>query len=90
MVILMTLVGGMETMAGPIVGAVVILFLENKLGDFGNWLSVTTHIDWFSTLGESVSLVTGFIFIACVLMFRRGIVGEVVARARPPLVDGPF
>ena len=79
LVILMTLVGGIETMAGPIVGAMLILFLENKLGDMGNWLSVTTHIEWFSTLGESVSLVTGIIFIVCVLMFRRGIVGEVIA-----------
>ncbi len=80
LVILMTLVGGIETMEGPIVGAILVLFLENKLGDLGNWLSMTTHVEWFSTLGESVSLVTGVIFIGCVLMFRRGIVGEIIAR----------
>ena len=80
LVILMTLVGGMETMAGPVVGAALILILENKLGELGNWVSVETHIEWFANLGESVSLVTGVIFIACVLLFRRGIVGEIVGR----------
>lgn len=79
LVILMTLVGGMGTMVGPILGAVIILLLENKLGELGNWLASVTHIEWFSTLGESVSMVTGFIFILCVLLFRRGIVGEVLA-----------
>ncbi len=80
LVILMTLVGGMGTFAGPIVGAVLIISLENKLGDVGIWLATVTHIDWFATLGESVSLVTGLIFVACVLLFRRGIVGEISAR----------
>ena len=76
LVILMTLVGGMGTMAGPILGAVIIITLENKLGDVGTFLVNTTGIEWFSTLGESVGMVTGIIFIACVLLFRRGIVGE--------------
>ena len=79
LVILMTLVGGMGTMVGPILGAVIILLLENKLGEIGNWLASVTNIEWFSTLGESVSMVTGFIFILCVLLFRRGIVGEILA-----------
>jgi branched-chain amino acid transport system permease protein len=35
-----------------------------------------THIAWFQGLGESVSLLTGVMFVACVLLFRRGIVGE--------------
>ena len=79
LVILMTLVGGLGTLAGPVVGALIIVALENKLGDFGNWLTTLTSIEWFRTLGESVTIVTGFIFIVCVLAFRRGIVGEIGA-----------
>jgi branched-chain amino acid transport system permease protein len=79
LVILMTLVGGMGTMAGPILGALIIIALENKLGDLGSWLAEHTHVDWFASLGESVGIVTGLIFIACVLLFRRGIVGEIAA-----------
>jgi len=79
LVILMTLVGGMGTLAGPIIGAFIIIALENKLGDAGTFLTNTTGIEWFSTLGESVGMVTGLIFIACVLLFRRGIVGEIGA-----------
>jgi branched-chain amino acid transport system permease protein len=77
-VILMTLVGGMGTMVGPIVGALVIIALENKIGDVGRWLADTTGIGWFNGLGESVTLVTGLIFIVCVLAFRRGLVGELM------------
>jgi len=80
LVILMTLVGGMGTLAGPLLGAIVIIMLENKLGDFGTMLARGTGIEWFGTLGEAVSMVTGLIFVACVLLFRRGIVGEIVAR----------
>ena len=76
-VILMTLVGGMGTMTGPIVGALVIIALENKIGDVGRVLSQWTGIGWFNGLGESVTLVTGLIFIICVLAFRRGVVGEI-------------
>lgn len=84
LVVLMTLVGGLGTLAGPIVGAIIIIALENKLGDIGNWLVSATGIQWFTTIGESVTIVTGFIFIVCVLAFRRGIVGEIAARfARP-------
>jgi branched-chain amino acid transport system permease protein len=79
LVILMTLVGGMGTLTGPILGAFLIIALENKLGDLGTFLAQTTGIEWFSTLGESVGMVTGLIFIACVLLFRRGIVGEIGA-----------
>ncbi|AMP12237.1 branched-chain amino acid transport system / permease component family protein [Collimonas arenae] len=79
LVVLMTLVGGLGTIVGPIVGALIIIMLENKLGDIGNWLASVTHIDWFNGLGESVTIVTGFIFIVCVLAFRRGIVGEISA-----------
>ncbi|MES2297319.1 MAG: branched-chain amino acid ABC transporter permease [Pseudomonadota bacterium] len=79
LVILMTLVGGMGTMVGPIVGAFIIIALENKLGDLGAWLAAHTGVAWFSTLGEAVGMVTGLIFIACVLLFRRGIVGELGA-----------
>jgi branched-chain amino acid transport system permease protein len=86
LVILMTLVGGMGTLAGPILGAVLIIALENKLGDLGTFIASSTGIEWFNTLGEAVGMVTGLIFVACVLAFRRGIVGEIVAlmqRKRP-------
>ncbi len=79
LVILMTLVGGMGTLVGPMVGALVIIALENKIGDAGKWLADTSGIEWFNGLGESVSLVTGLIFIVCVLAFRRGLVGEALA-----------
>jgi branched-chain amino acid transport system permease protein len=79
LVILMTLVGGMGTVVGPLIGAFIIITLENKLGDLGTFLAESTGISWFSTLGESVGIVTGLIFIVCVLLFRRGIVGEIAA-----------
>jgi branched-chain amino acid transport system permease protein len=82
LVILMTLVGGMGTLAGPVLGAFLIIALENKLGELGSWLAVTTRIEWFGALGESVGMVTGLIFIVCVLLFRRGIVGELAALRR--------
>lgn len=78
LVILMTLVGGLGTIAGPIVGAIIILLLESKLGDFGASLANMTNIEWFRSLGESVNIVIGLIFIVCVLLFRRGIIGEIV------------
>ncbi|MCY4756362.1 branched-chain amino acid ABC transporter permease [Pelomonas aquatica] len=79
LVILMTLVGGMGTLVGPMAGALVIIALENKIGDLGNLLADLTGVAWFQGLGESVSLVTGLIFIVCVLAFRRGLVGEAMA-----------
>jgi branched-chain amino acid transport system permease protein len=83
LVILMTLVGGMGTLVGPFIGAVIIVSLEEKLGEIGNFLATSTGIEWFNTLGESVGMVTGLIFIACVLLFRRGIVGEISAAMAP-------
>lgn len=83
LVVLMTLVGGMSTMFGPLLGAAIIVALEDRLGDIGSGLSSVTGVAWFNSLGESVTIVTGLIFIACVLLFRRGIVGEIVARVRP-------
>jgi branched-chain amino acid transport system permease protein len=82
LVVLMTLVGGMGTLFGPVLGAIIIIALENKLGDVGSWLAQVTEIEWFNTLGESVTMVTGLIFVLCVLAFRRGIIGELVARMR--------
>jgi len=81
-VVLMTLLGGVGTVFGPVVGALTVIGLENKLGDIGNWLAQTTQIDGFSRIGESVTVFTGLIFIVCVLMFRRGIVGELAALTR--------
>ena len=76
LVILMVLVGGMGTMLGPILGAFIIVALENKVGDIGAFLGRTTGIEWFNGLGEAVTVVTGLIFVICVMAFRRGIVGE--------------
>ncbi|MDN4590778.1 branched-chain amino acid ABC transporter permease [Xenophilus aerolatus] len=78
-VILMTLLGGLGTLSGPIVGAAVVVALENKIGDLGTALAHLTGVEWFNTLGESVTMVTGLIFVVCVLAFRRGIMGEVIA-----------
>ena len=63
-VILMTLLGGMGTFAGPVVGAVTIIGLQNFLADrVGSWVTV----------------IIGVIFVFCVIAFRRGIVGELLA-----------
>jgi len=78
-VVLMTLVGGLGTLSGPLVGAAVVVALENKIGDLGHWLAEATSLQWFGTLGESVTIVTGLIFVVCVLAFRRGIMGEIIA-----------
>jgi branched-chain amino acid transport system permease protein len=83
LVILMTLVGGMGTLFGPLLGAALIVSLEDRLGDIGSVLASVTGVGWFNSLGESATIVTGLIFIACVLAFRRGIVGEIVARVKP-------
>jgi branched-chain amino acid transport system permease protein len=63
-VVLMTLLGGMGTLFGPVVGAFVIITLESYLADKGAW----------------VTIVQGGVFVVCVLAFRRGIVGELAAR----------
>jgi branched-chain amino acid transport system permease protein len=62
-VVLMTLLGGMGTVFGPVVGAFIIIGLENYLSSFGEWVTV----------------ITGGIFVVCVLAFRRGVVGEIMA-----------
>ena len=89
LVILMVLVGGMGTMLGPILGAVIVVALENKVGNIGAFIGRATGIEWFNGLGESVTIVIGLIFVLCVMAFRRGIVGEFQAwwsRRRAPLV----
>ncbi len=78
-VILMTLVGGLGTLSGPLVGSAVVVLLENKVGEFGGFLARLTGVEWFNTLGESVTMVTGLIFVVCVLAFRKGIMGEIIA-----------
>ncbi len=77
-VVLMTLLGGVGTVLGPVVGAATVIGLENKLGDLGNWLAGATGISP-AGIGEAVTIVTGLIFVVCVLTFRRGIVGELAA-----------
>ncbi|MEG0000168.1 MAG: branched-chain amino acid ABC transporter permease [Comamonas sp.] len=78
-VVLMTLMGGLGTLSGPIVGSAVVVLIENKIGELGTFLGRITGFEWFNTLGESVTIVTGLIFVVCVLAFRRGIMGEINA-----------
>jgi branched-chain amino acid transport system permease protein len=73
--ILMTLVGGVGTLLGPFVGSLVIVLLEHRVGEIGNFLAQITGVTWFNSLGESVTIVTGLIFVFCVMAFRRGLVG---------------
>ena len=65
-VVLMTLLGGVGTVFGPIVGATVVVSLQNYGAELGQWVTV----------------LTGVIFVICVLAFRRGIVGELAALIR--------
>lgn len=81
-VILMTLVGGMNNLLGPVVGASLVLILENKIGDIGLFLAQLTSIKWFGSLSESVTMVIGFMFMACVLFFRNGLLGTFHMLAR--------
>ena len=60
-VVLMTLVGGLGTVFGPVVGAFVIIAMQQYLAGFGQWVTV----------------IQGAIFVICVLTFRRGVVGEI-------------
>jgi len=68
-VVLMTLLGGLGTIFGPVMGALVVTAMENYLAQFGAWVTVTQ----------------GAIFILCVLAFRRGIIGELGAKLRMAL-----
>ena len=68
-VVLMTLLGGLGTVFGPVVGAFVMVTLEQYLAQLGAW----------------VTIVQGIIFVICVLTFRRGIVGELARILRKPL-----
>jgi branched-chain amino acid transport system permease protein len=60
-IVLMTLVGGLGTVFGPVVGAFVIIAMQQYLAGFGQWVTV----------------IQGVIFVACVLTFRRGVIGEI-------------
>jgi len=60
-VVLMSLVGGLGTLFGPVVGAAIIITMQNYLAEFGAWVTV----------------IQGAIFVLCVLAFRRGVVGEI-------------
>lgn len=65
-VVLMTLVGGVGTILGPVLGASILVMLQNYLASVGSWVTV----------------ITGVIFVVCVLAFRRGIVGEIAERLK--------
>ncbi len=68
-VVLMTLVGGMGTLFGPVAGAAVIVSMQNYLAELGAWVTV----------------VQGVIFVICVLAFRRGVIGEIAHWLKKPL-----
>jgi len=68
-VVLMTLLGGLGTIFGPVVGAFIIITMENYLAQLGAWVTV----------------VQGVIFVICVLTFRRGVVGEIAHFIKKPL-----
>ncbi len=68
-VVLMTLLGGMGTLFGPVAGAAVIITMQNYLANLGAWVTV----------------VQGIIFVVCVLAFRRGIIGEISNWIKKPL-----
>ena len=59
-VVLMTLLGGLGTVFGPVIGAVIVITLQDYLAALGGWVTV----------------IQGAIFVLCVLTFRRGVVGE--------------
>lgn len=65
-VVLMLLLGGVGTLFGPIVGAVVIVAMQSYLAEFGSW----------------VMIIQGCIFVLCIMTFRRGIVGELIVYLR--------
>jgi branched-chain amino acid transport system permease protein len=68
-VVLMTLLGGLGTVFGPVAGAAVIIAMQNYLAQLGGWVTV----------------VQGAIFVICVLTFRRGIIGELARILKQPL-----
>jgi branched-chain amino acid transport system permease protein len=68
-VVLMTLLGGLGTIFGPVAGAAIIITMQNYLAQLGAWVTV----------------VQGVIFVICVLAFRRGVVGELGQALRRPL-----
>jgi branched-chain amino acid transport system permease protein len=68
-VVLMTLVGGLGTVFGPIVGALVIVSMQNYLASLGAWVTV----------------IQGIIFVVCVLLFREGILGVIAKKIGRPL-----
>jgi branched-chain amino acid transport system permease protein len=76
-VVLMTLVGGLGTVFGPVVGAFINVTMENYLAQYGSWVTV----------------IQGVIFVFCVLVFRRGVVGEIIhfaqRRAAPAKSEAP-
>ena len=68
-VVLMTLLGGLGTLFGPVVGALIIITMENYLAHLGAW----------------VTIAQGVIFVICVLTFRRGVIGEIANLLKKPL-----
>jgi len=72
-IVLMTLVGGLGTIFGPVVGAFAIIAMQQYLAGSGQWVTV----------------IQGVIFVACVLTFRRGIAGEIVSAFKKKVRQQP-
>ncbi len=68
-VVLMTLVGGLGTLFGPVIGAAVIVTMQNYLAQLGSWVTV----------------VQGLVFVVCVMLFRKGVIGEIANLLKKPL-----
>ena len=68
-VVLMTLLGGLGTVFGPVVGAFIVITMENYLAQLGAWVTISQ----------------GVIFVICVLAFRRGVIGEIGNWLKKPL-----
>lgn len=74
-VILMCLLGGLGTPLGPVIGAILVVTLESRLSGLGVVQLGPVALD----LSTKVPIIIGLIFMICVLLFRRGIVGEINA-----------
>lgn len=76
-VVLMTLVGGLGTVFGPALGAAVIITMQNYLATAGDISFQIFGFVFAMQPGQWVPVIQGVIFVVCVLLFRRGIIGEI-------------
>jgi branched-chain amino acid transport system permease protein len=81
-VVLMTLVGGLGTVFGPVVGAFIIIAMQDYLAQIGERVVVIGGMTFSIELGQWVIVIQGVIFVLCVLLFRRGVIGEIAKLLR--------